>query len=556
MKRTLRCSALILGAGFLLASSQPLRAGPSLPVTKPPVTNDLTRTYRTGPSQDPNAVQGQWFTNVVSGGLEVRSHEFYDNVLASGGGWAGAAAISGHVSSVVYDGSGINIQAFSIDATIRNDLIQEVEGPWADGSNSHSETLRTDSNYVGRMKSVRLAVEFALADSAKIPGNWADPYRLTASPFIIAANEDLWAWYCWNPEEPVATPGDYFVPAWDFGDIAVGGSATRTLTFLVAGAGIPPVDARFGLILSSFQTTNDILLNRTTSLKISTWLDDPAVDTGLPYPYDFEGGGLRNSEVSVFHDPGVDLDFGDAPDPLYPTLLAGDGARHRIPSGYWLGPIAPDAEPDGLPHPKALGDDLNNLADEDGVTLMGRLIIGSNATFSIQASTNTGYLNAWIDYEQNGDFAGLNEWIAHGYPLLVQGTNVFNFTVHPSALPGKTFARFRFSSQAVIFPFGLVGDGEVEDYEVTIYQTGPTTITNVVITNLLDSAGSKVIRWGAETSVYYEAQWTTNMLCDTNISWTAWGGYVLGPTNQQSDSNDLEQLKMYRVVVPYAPPPP
>ncbi|OQA25718.1 MAG: hypothetical protein BWY59_01661 [Verrucomicrobia bacterium ADurb.Bin345] len=550
MKRSLRCSALILGAGFLLASSQPLRAGPSLPITKPPVTNDLTRTYRTGPAQDPNSVQGQWFTNVVSGGLEVRSHEFYDNVLASGGGWAGAAAISGHVSSVVYDGSGINIQAFSIDATIRNDLIQEVEGPWADGSNSHSETLRTDSNYVGRMKSVRLAVEFALADSAKIPGNWADPYRLTTPPFIIAANEDLWAWYCWNPEEPVATPGDYFVPAWDFGDIAVGGSATRTLTFLVAGAGIPPADARFGLILSSFQTTNDILLNRTTSLKISTWLDDPAVDTGLPYPYDFEGGGLRNSEVSVFHDPGVELDFGDAPDSPYPTLLASDGARHLVVPGVYMGLLI-DSEPDGQPTLIADGDDTNNLADEDGVTFTGSMTRGSNITFNVTASVG-GYLNTWIDFNQNGNWADLGEHIFQD-SLLTPGVNALPAVVPMTALVGPTYARFRFSTAMGLTYTGLAPDGEVEDYIYTIHQDPP--LAPVTITNFVYSRTNSqfLLRWNVETNRIYRVETATNDLPATNMTWNQLGPHVWSPQDVQIDTNVPDRMRFYRVTVPYSP---
>ena len=40
----------------------------------------------------------------------------------------------------------------------------------------------------------------------------------------------------------------------------------------------------------------DILLNRTTSLKISTWIDDPAPDTGYAYPEE----PLRGSDASVF----------------------------------------------------------------------------------------------------------------------------------------------------------------------------------------------------------------------------------------------------------------
>jgi len=60
------------------------------------------------------------------------------------------------------------------------------------------------------------------------------------------------------------------------------------------------------------------------------------------------------------------VDFGDAPDPTYPTLQASFGASHIIDNVTYLG-ITVDGESDGLPHPSALGDDNNNIDDEDGV---------------------------------------------------------------------------------------------------------------------------------------------------------------------------------------------
>ena len=60
------------------------------------------------------------------------------------------------------------------------------------------------------------------------------------------------------------------------------------------------------------------------------------------------------------------LDFGDAPDPSYPTLLANDGARH-VAIGPRLGTYR-DTELDGQPSATAAGDDLDRTPDdEDGV---------------------------------------------------------------------------------------------------------------------------------------------------------------------------------------------
>jgi len=63
----------------------------------------------------------------------------------------------------------------------------------------------------------------------------------------------------------------------------------------------------------------------------------------------------------------VPMDLGDAPDPGYPTLLANNGARHRILPGVALG-VRVDFEPDGQPNAAASGDDVASPDDEDGVT--------------------------------------------------------------------------------------------------------------------------------------------------------------------------------------------
>ena len=62
------------------------------------------------------------------------------------------------------------------------------------------------------------------------------------------------------------------------------------------------------------------------------------------------------------------MDFGDAPDPTYPTLLANDGARHNlVPNGPSLGERV-DPDLDGQPSDLADGDDVGDGADdEDGV---------------------------------------------------------------------------------------------------------------------------------------------------------------------------------------------
>ncbi|MBU2691779.1 MAG: choice-of-anchor D domain-containing protein, partial [Candidatus Eisenbacteria bacterium] len=95
-----------------------------------------------------------------------------------------------------------------------------------------------------------------------------------------------------------------------------------------------------------------------------------------------------------------EYDFGDAPDPAYPTLLANNGARHLIDPDVYLGTQI-DAEADGVPDAGAQGDDNNNNDDEDGVLFVSPLIADSTATVNVTASTE-GLLYGWIDFDQNG----------------------------------------------------------------------------------------------------------------------------------------------------------
>ncbi len=272
---------------------------PSLPVSKPPVQ---PYTLETGPSPtDPTSASGQWFRD-LDGQEEFRSHEFYDNVLDHGGGWASSRAIQGHVTDITYGATSANIVAFKVLATITNDL--PGVGEWADGTNSHEESLTWREQYYGPLFAAKMAAEFAIADTATLPSfTPGTPYRKT-DPFIIAENEDQYAWYCYSNLPAGGLPeGDYYVPVWDFGDIDEGASASVTMEFRVDGAGLDPTDPRYAVIEWSYQmgSESDILLNRTTSLKVSTWIDDPAVDDGSPYPGGADEPPLRSSNASVFH---------------------------------------------------------------------------------------------------------------------------------------------------------------------------------------------------------------------------------------------------------------
>lgn len=155
-----------------------------------------------------------------------------------------------------------------------------------------------------------------------------------------------------------------------------------------------------------------------------------------------------------------EVDWGDAPDPLYPTLSASTGASHKTQLGVHLG-AAIDGEDNGQPTANADGDG----ADDDGVTLPSTLITNTSANITVNASTG-GLLNAWVDWNQNGTWESPSEQIFTN-TALVAGNNALTFAVPAGATLGTSFARFRFGN-GNLAPTGSDNTGEVEDYKVNI----------------------------------------------------------------------------------------
>ena len=154
----------------------------------------------------------------------------------------------------------------------------------------------------------------------------------------------------------------------------------------------------------------------------------------------------------------LDQDYGDAPDPGYPTLAASNGARHLIGNLY-LG-AGVDADSDGQPNATATGDDsLDGNDDEDGVVFTSPLYIGNTATVDVTSSA-VGTLDAWVDFNGDGDWADAGEQIFTSEPL-VAGLNSLGFFVPADAFClSETFARFRLSTAGGLSYEGQADDGE------------------------------------------------------------------------------------------------
>ncbi len=178
------------------------------------------------------------------------------------------------------------------------------------------------------------------------------------------------------------------------------------------------------------------------------------------------GGPAMDGEVEDYAVVVKGLDFGDAPDPTYPTLLASNGARHAVlpVNNPTLGSTV-DTEPDGQPSVSHNGDDTNGTPDdEDGVSFPTALIPGTNGTMNVTTGGTGGNVSAWIDWNQDGDWADAGEQIATDLPLAAGVAQGIAFPVPVGSLQGTACVRVRISSATGLSFTGLAPDGEVEDH--------------------------------------------------------------------------------------------
>lgn len=162
-------------------------------------------------------------------------------------------------------------------------------------------------------------------------------------------------------------------------------------------------------------------------------------------------------------------DYGDAPD-TYQTTVANNGPSHGISTAIGLGANV-DRETNGIPTNNALGDDLNNIDDEDGVQLLSPLGPGGTATFSVVTRNTTGsdgFLQGWIDFDASGTFDASEKVFSD--IALGAGTSSLSVNVPNTAVVGSTFARFRYSPTPGLGVGGEADAGEVEDYQFDILE--------------------------------------------------------------------------------------
>ncbi|MCH5377170.1 MAG: GEVED domain-containing protein, partial [Planctomycetes bacterium] len=127
---------------------------------------------------------------------------------------------------------------------------------------------------------------------------------------------------------------------------------------------------------------------------------------------------------------------------------------------------------------------VSGLADdEDGVVFNNVFVKGLATPITVTASDD-GLLDAWVDWNRDGDFLDPGEQVFQFEPLTA-GANALAITppasIPSAAIPFNTYARFRLTRDGVLSPSGLALGGEVEDYQIrVISNAAPTIVTPLV----------------------------------------------------------------------------
>lgn len=199
------------------------------------------------------------------------------------------------------------------------------------------------------------------------------------------------------------------------------------------------------------------------------------IDTNSGYPvaefFAYGPSSSNNDGARCALAPIIDMempttDFGRAPD-SYGTSINKNGARHDTVGGVlFLGQNV-------YAEPNAYADNGYQNADDDGITFLTDMAAGQTALVGVEASSD-GYLSGWIDYDRDGTFEDDEQVFSDR--LLAAGNHTLSVTLPNWTESGRSWSRFRFSSEQNVSPTGGVSDGEVEDYPVELTQ--PNTVVS------------------------------------------------------------------------------
>jgi hypothetical protein len=247
----------------------------------------------------------------------------------------------------------------------------------------------------------------------------------------------------------------------------------------------------------------------------------PPTQTSAP------GGTVTATEVSTQPPERQAHDFGDAPDPRFPSLEASEGARHSVISFEWLGDGV-DAETDSRQVDLDLYDDGLVLADLmacNRETVQVEVAVGSRVNLEHPYDAeHLLYLNALVDWDGDGFWSGrmdcpngtvASEWAVRNLPIDVSSwpegvlSQPVNLELSVGPMTGETWVRLTLTYGEPISGdewggTGIFTYGETEDHLVTVAAppiaspevgtSTPAEVSTSVPTGGLPDAGG---RWTA-----------------------------------------------------------
>lgn len=190
----------------------------------------------------------------------------------------------------------------------------------------------------------------------------------------------------------------------------------------------------------------------------------------------------------------IPSDFGDAPFQSTMDDPNGFAAHAVVDSGPYLGDLPGDVEADGQPDANLLGDDGNNLDDEDSFD--GFFISGTttNHQVTLYSVSGDGFLQGWIDFDDDNIFEASEAFFSSPVALTTSASTVapaidnqqlidLILNSVSSNIPVIKDVRLRYASSEddVMNPTGLAADGEIEDHCVSVFSpSGSASVIGIV----------------------------------------------------------------------------
>ncbi|MCK5147940.1 VCBS repeat-containing protein, partial [bacterium] len=306
-------------------------------------------------------------------------------------------------------------------------------------------------------------------DGVLVMGYWHDGTNGGSVQVIVTGSSGyLSGWIDWNDDNDFADTGEQIF----------------NMQAVTAGVNVLSFDIPAGAIPSNGT------YNRFGRFRLDDSNTSAMTTTGLVTNGEVEDHYLQFSR---------NFDFGDLPADYNLTEAVDNGARHELQytGQIYLGP-AIDTELDGQESIDAgraadSGDDNSSGSDdEDGVSVVDGWLEGTNGgAVEVFVTGGSGYLSAWIDWNDDNDFADTGEQIFN-MQAVAEGADTLSFDIPAGGIPTpdtyNRFSRFRLddSNTVAMTTTGLVTNGEVEDHYLQFTGFNLVVVSHTPAQNTID----------------------------------------------------------------------